>query len=514
MTAQKRSVAIRVKFSIFLVLAVVFFLCTIGLGTYAIINAGLVAACVDNDPRTFCQGAFNRTEYNYWLAGAAGAAGLKSLFATLMFCAVVEMTKEKESLKPIHIPRELKELGKRGNSEIDLLHSEPADEGEARTVAGSGPKPEGAVRRRGGVTSGGLAISEVGDNVDGAVKVTTDVIGGEEVKEWQETTVRSFTPLAGIVLFFGILVAMCALLCSIIMPLLLFISTGLIAVVLDFITIGQMDMRVMICYILPAVSLKEGKKNNYWAILDTYYLPLSKRLERSKHGFLYSCDKNRYTWYFAIICALSMLLVFSYFVNQTITDQKNFGECPSDLSFVCFRERTFAYVNCSRGGDSNITLLHCYKFLRFGVDVSIVTALSQSFAFYLLIVTFSHQILFLLRFLLTIHPSRFWGCGLFVFCALLIAGAIAVLVKSDVFIAYTDILSILEFFMVGGIVFIFGLMIVEGKWWEKVPFYVPRQVHFVQYGITTHRQLKEVEHIAALETNGGKEILHKEIAAV
>ena len=88
------------------------------------------------------------------------------------------------------------------------------------------------------------------------------------------------------------------------------------------------------------------------------------------------------------------------------------------------------------------------------------------------------------------------------------------LVKSDVFIAYTDILSILEFFMVGGIVFIFGLMIVEGKWWEKVPFYVPRQVHFVQYGITTHRQLKEVEHIAALETNGGKEILHKEIAVV
>ena len=62
---------------------------------------------------------------------------------------------------------------RRGNSEIDLLHSEPADEGEARTVAGSGPKPEGAVRRRGGVTSGGLAISEVGDNVDGAVKVIT-----------------------------------------------------------------------------------------------------------------------------------------------------------------------------------------------------------------------------------------------------------------------------------------------------------------------------------------------------
>ena len=44
--------------------------------------------------------------------------------------------------------------------------------------------------------------------------MSIDVVGGEEVKEWQETTVRSFTLLAGVVLFFGILAAMCALLCS------------------------------------------------------------------------------------------------------------------------------------------------------------------------------------------------------------------------------------------------------------------------------------------------------------
>ena len=46
------------------------------------------------------------------------------------------------------------------------------------------------------------------------LQVSIDVVGGEEVKEWQETTVRSFTPLAGLFLFFGILAAMCALLCS------------------------------------------------------------------------------------------------------------------------------------------------------------------------------------------------------------------------------------------------------------------------------------------------------------
>eukprot|EP00731_Ephydatia_muelleri_P020136 Em0012g961a len=62
-----------------------------------------------------------------------------------------------------------------------------------------------------------MSKSSEADENDGMrhrhVKVSIDVVGGEEVKEWQETTVRSFTLLAGVVLFFGILAAMCALLC-------------------------------------------------------------------------------------------------------------------------------------------------------------------------------------------------------------------------------------------------------------------------------------------------------------
>lgn len=74
-----------------------------------------MASCVDNDPGTLCKGALSRTdpEYNYWLAGAAGAAVLESLFAAFMFCAMVEMTKEKQLSRPIHIPREFKELENR-----------------------------------------------------------------------------------------------------------------------------------------------------------------------------------------------------------------------------------------------------------------------------------------------------------------------------------------------------------------------------------------------------------------
>ena len=75
-------------------------------------------------------------------------------------------------------------------------------------------------------------------------------------------------------------------------PILLFISTSLVAIVVDYITVGQMDMRNAISYILPSVALQEGKENDYWTILDTFYFPRYKKLHRSDHGFFYSCDTN------------------------------------------------------------------------------------------------------------------------------------------------------------------------------------------------------------------------------
>ena len=292
-------------------------------------------------------------------------------------------------------------------------------------------------------------------------------------------------------------------------PILLFISTGLIAIVIDYITVGQLDMRKAIGYILTSVNMQEGKENNYWTILDTFYFPMDRRPHRKDHGFFYSCDKNRYTWYFATICALSILLVFSYFVDLTVTEEYTSTKCPSDSAFVCFTQKDFAYINCSQA--INQTAIICYKFLRFGVDVNLITALSQSFAFYLLITTFFTQVFSTVRNLIAIKPSRFWGVGLILFSFALVGGAIAVLVRADVLIAYTGILRILEFFMVGAAVLVIGVLMVEGKWWEKLRSYAPTNLHFVQFSDTSRRKLKEIEHIVILEGNTGKETLHQPI---
>ena len=296
-------------------------------------------------------------------------------------------------------------------------------------------------------------------------------------------------------------------------PILLFISTGLIAVVVDYVTVGQMDMRRGIGYILSSVAMQEGKENYYWTVLDTFYFPMNKRPHRRDHGLLYSCDRSRYTWYFTIVCALSLLLVFSYFVDLTVTEEFTSSKCPSDVSYVCFSQHNYAYLNCS--GSLNMTgAIVCYKFLRFGIDVNLITALSQSFAFYLLITTFFTQVFTVVKGLVSIKPSRFWGIGLILFSGLLVGGAIAVLVSSDVLVAYTGILSILEFFMVGAAVFVIGLLVVEGKWWEKLPSYGAKPVHFVQYSNTSRRKLEEIHHATALEEEEGKEIEHEPIAPV
>ena len=70
------------------------------------------------------------------------------------------------------------------------------------------------------------------------------------------------------------------------------------------------------------------------------------------------------------------------------------------------------------------SFLHCFKFHHFGVDTNTITAISTSYAFYLVtIATFKH-ILSLVRNLIHVKPSRYWGAGFLgvglIFCVVLI----------------------------------------------------------------------------------------------
>ena len=292
------------------------------------------------------------------------------------------------------------------------------------------------------------------------------------------------------------------------LPLFFFVACILLAVVLDFITIGHLDARQGLTRFLPgALQFVRGKANNYWVIEDTFYFKLKKRSDRLEHNCFYSFDKTLATWHLATIVALSLLLAFSYFVDITIDQARTAISCSEvDRSYDCFNTSTLAHVDCV--DDIAGPLLYCFRFLRFGVDQDIISALSQSFAFYLVAVTFFVKIFSVVKVFLHLKPSRFWGVLFVGLGVLLLIATIIVFIvwirgyasPSIVAIIRLNVINLAQFVMVCLFLIVTGLLLLEGKWWERIPLHPARarELALIHHGDNgSHRDLVEAEHALA-----------------
>lgn len=113
--------------------------------------------------------------------------------------------------------------------------------------------------------------------------------------------------------------------------------------------------------------------------------------------------------------------------------------------------------------------IHCFRFLRIGSDVNILTALAESFAFYLFTLAFFAKIFGVVKILLHFKPSRLWGILFIVIGLLLFILAVVLLAVSDALVIQLDVIGALQFLMVSLFIVIIGILLVEGQWWEKVP---------------------------------------------
>ena len=200
-------------------------------------------------------------------------------------------------------------------------------------------------------------------------------------------------------------------LAGILLPLLLFLSSVLLAIVVDYVTIGRVDARKRIKRFLPSVVFEEGVENDYWVIEERFYFKLKRRDHHLDHGFWYSCDKSLSTWLLTAIAALSLLLCFSYFVDISIVEEETRSSCPDQaIGYDCFNRSTFNFVDCANEGEAaHVELIHCFRFLRFAVDTNIITSFSQAFAFYLATVAVFGRVFSAVKTLLHIHRTRLWG---------------------------------------------------------------------------------------------------------
>lgn len=264
---------------------------------------------------------------------------------------------------------------------------------------------------------------------------------------------------------------------GLVMPILVVLAAVLFSVFLEYVTQGSIDPRVLISRLLPVIKLLKGEKYEYWSILDRFYFQLSSHdsmIRSDKPAPCYTkCSHSPSTWIITVIVALAFLLSVSYFMNSNITTQTTQRSCPpqSGPEVDCFNTSSFTYVDCTDPNiqEMNFTVLHCFRFLRFGRDSDVIGGLSRAFAFYLATLAFFTTAFHIADILINFQPTRLWGLGFIIFGIILFIGGVAVMLTEEAVLLRLDVIKIFQFYMVAIFVFLVGLLMLISKWWEKVP---------------------------------------------
>ena len=269
------------------------------------------------------------------------------------------------------------------------------------------------------------------------------------------------------------------ILVGIVLPIFLFCFAAVQSVVLSYVTYGQMDVRSTVSRFIPMVQFQRGKYYDYWSIVDSFYFPQDKKFIGDRRATIWNaCDKNRHTWCLATLVSLQLLLAISYFVDVNIAEQITVKSCSHVDSAVyqCFEHGSFNFVDCNdttSGGGGGMgysgKALSCFRFLKFGRDISVIGSLAQSFAFAMATAVFFGHTFGFIKLLNRVKQSRWWGLMIVTVSFALFIIAVLVLIKGDVLLPRVEVITTLQCIMVAAFILIAGILALEGKWWEKVP---------------------------------------------
>lgn len=267
---------------------------------------------------------------------------------------------------------------------------------------------------------------------------------------------------------------------------------------------GKVDLRMLIPRLIYMVKFESGEKFDYWVVDDIFYYRLKKKTGRSDKGCWFAVDKSPATCFLAIIIGTTINLVISYFVNLTLDAQITVSSCDDpliDRSYDCFNASTLIYVDCV--DQTGTRLLHCFKFYRFGVETNIITGITTSYAFYLFAVAALRQIFSVVRNLINIKPSRYWGVG---FVAVSLIFFVASIITTVIWIqGYAidtipeirriNIIHLWQFFLVSVFVLMVGCLLLS-TWYERLHTVVHAkvvEVPLVHYNDTQRKHLHKLE---------------------
>ena len=292
---------------------------------------------------------------------------------------------------------------------------------------------------------------------------------------------------------------------AVMMPIFVFVGAIPLSIVLDYITVGQLDLRLIIPRFFQDVKFVSGEKNDYWVVNNAIYYPLDKKEDRVKHGCSYSIDTSSATWLLTVIMCTGIHLGISTFMDQTLVRQVTVQGCNSpliDRTFDCFAAGSLRFVDCVN--DTTDGGLHCLKFLNFGVEANFVTAISASYFIFLLTMAVFSQTFFIIKTLLHVKPSQLWGVGF------ILIGSISVICSITITILWfigsasrltaqlqqINVINIAQLFMASTFIIAVGLFLLIGKWYERVQTKVhadPVKIPLVSYINTERVLIREIE---------------------
>lgn len=277
-------------------------------------------------------------------------------------------------------------------------------------------------------------------------------------------------------------------------PILMYIGILLFTGVLDYVTVGRIDARAGVQSVLPSVQLLKAEENEYWVVKDTFYYLIRKRPQNIRTSSCTSAwDFSRATIYFIIIIGLSFSLATSYFMNRTIVEQSTTRECRRDLHYDCFvvEDNEWMYVDCNDNETlSQHSFIHCYTFLRFGIDNNPISILAEAFAFYLATVAFFGQVFSIVKVLLHLRPSRLWGVCFVLIGVVVMGVALFLMIVHSSFTLHRDVIAGFQVLMVGLFFVIVGALLFEAGLWEgELLSSVQRTVELRLFKPGHHREL-------------------------
>ncbi len=244
---------------------------------------------------------------------------------------------------------------------------------------------------------------------------------------------------------------------------------------LKFITRGALDASHLLPTLLAPVSLKESKNESFWVIAEICYCKIDKpkfQPSSKKYKFVHAWDLSLSTWCLTAVLASALIIAVSFFANGVIAEKRMVDSCvllgPEVEIYSCFTQLRLDFVNCS-DPENDEEDIHCFKFLDFLNEADPIASVLEAVVLYLLTVEIFDIIFKCVRILLHIKLSNIWGIITVVLGVIILVVSLLLIVFSYGFGFDLALSRQLQLVVIGVAVTGTGILLVRGKWQEKVP---------------------------------------------